>query len=407
MPKEEINAGRASLATGRQTPGGRRGGGGEAPPARPLTDTVIYPFGEGQGRGRGAYILSAASAVGGKEQEGPLGGCFDFCNPGDRYGQDTWEKAESEMQRIAMETAIGRAGVDTGGIGLLFAGDLLNQCVGSAYGLLSFDVPYCGLYGACSTCAESLLLASSFVGAGLVRYAAAVTSSHNAAAERQFRSPIEYGGQRPPTGQWTVTGAGAFIVTSEEELREGREERTQEPPRPAEKNRTPRPLCAVTACMPGIVTEMGISDANNMGAAMAPAAESTLLRFFRVTDTRPDDYDLIVTGDLGWEGGRILCDLIGADGVDIRRQYNDCGMLIYSRFTQDTHSGGSGCGCSAVVLASYLLPRIASGAIRSMLFMATGAMMSPDSVKQGQGIPGVAHLLRLENPDYARACGRI
>ena len=163
------------------------------------------------------------------------------------------------------------------------------------------------------------------------------------------------------------------------------------------------PMAAVTACMPGIVVDMGISDANNMGAAMAPAAESTLLRFFRASGTKPDDYDLIVTGDLGWEGGRILCDLIGADGVDIRKQYNDCGMMIYSRNTQDTHSGGSGCGCSAVVLASYLLPKLAAGEIKRMLLLSTGALMSPDSIKQGQTIPGIAHLLRLENMESVSA----
>lgn len=326
-----------------------------------------------------AAILSAATVVGHKEHEGPLGAHFDFYSQSDRFGQKTWEGAESEMQRMALASAMGKAALDEQGVELLFAGDLLNQCVGSAYGLLSYDIPYLGLYGACSTCAESLLLASSVVTAGFAQTAAAVTSSHNAAAERQFRYPIEYGGQRPPTGQWTVTGSGAFIVTTSE--------------RPDMK-----PMAYVTAGMPGIVLDLGINDANNMGAAMAPAALSTLVRYFESTKTVPDDYDLIVTGDLGWEGGRILCDLMSAEGWDISARYQDCGRMIFSQNTQDTHSGGSGCGCSAVVLGGYLLPKLASGDIRRMLFMATGALMSPDSIKQGNNIPGVGHLLCLESP---------
>ena len=208
--------------------------------------------------------------------------------------------------------------------------------------------------------------------------AATVTSSHNAAAERQFRTPLEYGGQRAPTGQWTVTGAGAFVVTS--------------PPKAVEKE-----LARVTHALPGIVVDMGITDANNMGAAMAPAAASTLLRYFNQSETFPPDYDLIVTGDLGWEGSRILCDLMMAEGRNISDRHNDCGKMIFSRNTQDTHSGGSGCGCAAVVLGSYLLPMLQRGDLRRILFLATGAMMSPDSVKQGQSIPAVAHLLCLES----------
>lgn len=326
-----------------------------------------------------AAVLAAATVVGRKEHEGPLGAHFDFFGQDDRFGQKTWEAAESEMQRMALSAALGKLELDSQNVDLLFAGDLLNQCVGSAYGLLSYDIPYFGLYGACSTCAESLLLASSMVTAGFGRIAAAVTSSHNAAAERQFRYPIEYGGQRPPTGQWTVTGSGAFVVT-------------------ARHDTLGVPMAYVTSGMPGIVLDLGINDANNMGAAMAPSAQSTLLRYFESTHTHPDDYDLIVTGDLGWEGGRILCDLMSAEDCDISGQYQDCGRLIFTQNTQDTHSGGSGCGCSAVVLGGYLLPRLASGDIRRMLFMATGALMSPDSIKQGNSIPGVAHLLCLESP---------
>ena len=326
-----------------------------------------------------AAILSAATVVGHKEHEGPLSAHFDFYSDNDRFGQKTWEGAESEMQRMALAAAMGKVDLDEQDMDLLFAGDLLNQCVGSAYGLLSYDIPYFGLYGACSTCAEGLLLASAMVTAGFAAKSAAVTSSHNASAERQFRFPIEYGGQRPPTGQWTVTGSGAFVLTSVEAA-----------VRP--------PMALVTEGMAGIVLDAGINDANNMGAAMAPAAQSTLSRYFRSTGTSPDDYDLIVTGDLGWEGGRIFCDLMSAEGYDITRQYQDCGQMIFTKNTQDTHSGGSGCGCSAVVLGGYLLPKLASGEIRRMLFMATGALMSPDSIKQGNNIPGVGHLLCLESP---------
>ena len=326
-----------------------------------------------------AAICASGTVVGGMEHAGPLGHCFDYYNDKDRFGQDTWEKAESEMQSMAFAAAMGKAGVAVSDVDMLFAGDLLNQCVGSSYGLLSYDVPYFGLYGACSTSAEGILLASAMISGGHANIAAAVTSSHNAAAERQFRTPVEYGGQRPPTGQWTVTGAGGFIL-AEPSIAGNRE------------------MARVTAGMAGIVLDRGVNDANNMGAAMAPAVQSTLTRYFAASHTNPTDYDLIVTGDLGWEGGRIICDLMSAEGMDISAQYNDCGRMIFSRNTQDTHSGGSGCGCAAVVLGGYLLPALAVGKIRRMLFMATGAMMSPDSIKQGQSIPGVAHLLCLESP---------
>ncbi len=333
-----------------------------------------------------ADILSTATIVGKKEHEGPLSAYFDEHDTdsggeADRFGQTTWEEAESEMQHRALSHAMARAGLLQQDIDFLFAGDLMNQCTGSAYGLLPFDIPYVGLYGACSTCAEGLLMASCMVTTGLATYAACVTSSHNAAAERQFRFPVEYGGQRPPTAQWTVTGAGGFVVGKDSHIPSAH-----------------TPMAHISAGMPGIVVDGGVNDANNMGAAMAPAAMSTLLRFFHATDTSPHDYDLIVTGDLGWEGGRILCDLMLAEGYDIRSTYNDCGMMIFSQGTQDTHCGGSGCGCSAVVLGGYLLPKLQRGELCKMLFMATGAMMSPDSLKQGKSIPAVAHLLCLESP---------
>ena len=321
-----------------------------------------------------AALLASASTVGGKEREGPLGELFDLCDPEDLFGGRTWEEAESEMQRKTFNLVLARAGRRDSDVGALFAGDLLNQCVGSAYGLLSFDIPYFGLYGACSTCAESLLLASISVTHGVFGLCGAVTSSHFCAAERQFRTPIEYGAQRAPSAQWTVTGAGAFLLT--------RASRGGDRP-------------VIRRGIAGRVIDMGVRDAANMGAAMAPAAADTLCRFFRETGERPDSYDAIVTGDLGFEGGTILCDLLRAEGILIGENYTDCGQLIYDRERQDVHGGGSGCGCSAVVLASYLCPRLASGELNNILIVGTGAMMSPASIQQGQAIPAVAHLLRL------------
>ncbi len=325
-----------------------------------------------------ARILGAVTVAGGKEKEGPLGDCFDLCDPEDRFGSKTWESAESEMQRMAFNLLLDRTGCREEDIGAMFAGDLQNQCVGSAYGLLDFDIPYFGLYGACSTCAESLLLASVFVSNGVYERCAAVTSSHYCAAERQYRTPVEYGSQRPPTAQWTVTGSGAFLVGNATHF--------------------PSPNGAVIRrAMPGIAVEKGVNDANNMGAAMAPAALSTLTRFFKETGERPQNYDRIVTGDLGFEGGKILEELMEAEGYPMGDVYTDCGQLIYYRQEQDVHGGGSGCGCSAVVLAAHLLPKLERGEWERILFLSTGAMMSPDSLKQGQSIPGVAHLIEIES----------
>ncbi len=319
-----------------------------------------------------ARILACATAVGKKEADGPLGERFDFCDPDDRFGMKTWESAESEMQRIAFNAALAKGGLCDKDLDALFAGDLLNQCVGSAYGLLSFDVPYLGLYGACSTCAEGLLLASAMVSGGLCERCAAVTSSHYCSAERQYRTPLEYGAQRPPTAQWTVTGAGAFVVGNGDFG------------------------ARITRGMVGKAMERGVRDANNMGAAMAPAAADTLVRFFSSTGESPENYGLIVTGDLGFEGGSILEDLMRVEGYPMGNRYADCGQLIYERERQDVHGGGSGCGCSATVLAAHLLPELQKGAWERILFLSTGAMMSPDSIKQGESIPAVAHLLEIE-----------
>ena len=327
-----------------------------------------------------AEIFSSASVVGGKEADGPLGELFDLRDPCDRFGMKTWEKSESEMQRMALNTALAKGEKNASEIGALFAGDLLNQCVGSAYGLQSFGIPYVGLYGACSTCAESLLLASLMVTHGVCDIAAAVTSSHYCSAERQYRTPLEYGSQRAPTAQWTVTGAGAFLVRN---IRQG--------------ENVLGGRAAVRRCLIGRVQDSGVKDAANMGAAMAPAALDTLCRFFTETHACPADYDLILTGDLGYEGGDILCSLMQAEGYIINSVYNDCGRMIYERKKQDVHGGGSGCGCSAVVLSANVLPKVKRGELGRILFLATGAMMSPDSLKQGEEVLAVAHLLEIEH----------
>ena len=315
-------------------------------------------------------ICASAGVVGKLEKEGPLGECFSTWSADDRFAQPTWEKAESEMQRLALQAALEKWGRSERELDAIFAGDLLNQCVGAAYGLKDFSVPYFGLYGACSTAAEGLILSAMAVTGGQLRRTAAVASSHNCTAERQYRSPIEYGGQRTPTAQWTVTGAGAFIVGECEGA-----------------------VALIRGVCPGKVVEMGVKDVANMGAAMAPAAVDTLLRFFKATGASPTDFDGIYTGDLGKEGGDILCELMAMEGVDIRSVYNDCGIMIYDGQKQDTHAGGSGCGCSAVVLACHLLPRIQAGELDRILLIGTGAMMSPQSIQQGQSIPAVAHLV--------------
>lgn len=319
------------------------------------------------------YFAGYATVAGGHEANGPLADRFDVVDENDEFGKKTWEEAEAEMQRLAFSTALRKAGLDEHDIDAVFAGDLQNQCVASNYGLASFDIPYFGLYGACSTCTESLILASIFCAGGFSRRAAAVSSSHNSAAERQFRSPVEYGGQRAPTAQWTVTGAGAFIIGSDQ------------------INGVPY----ITDVLPGRTVDKGIDDISNMGAAMAPAAADTLIRYFKESGRYPGSFDMIVTGDLGYEGTGILRKFMEAEGYSIGTVHQDCGLLIYDRTGQDKHAGGSGCGCSAVVLAAYILPRMQAGELRDVLVMSTGALMSPSSVQQGNTIPGIGHLVHI------------
>ena len=298
------------------------------------------------------YIESYASAVGPKEKSGPLGAWFDRAFDDEMLGEKSFEKAESRLQKTAVETALSKSGTAADDIDLIFAGDLLNQCIGSAYGLREFGIPFVGLYGACSTMALSLINASLAVDSGAAGKAIAVTSSHFCSSERQFRFPLEYGGQRPPTSQWTVTGAGAVQLG-----------RSLKGP-------------TVEALTVGRIIDMDITDMNNMGAAMAPAAADTIERFLQDTGTAPTDYDLIITGDLGFTGSDLLHGLLQKDGIELSN-HNDCGMMIFDRKRQDVHSGGSGCGCSASVLCSYLLKKLGNGELKNILFCATGALMSP------------------------------
>lgn len=320
-----------------------------------------------------AGIISQSSVVGHKEHEGPIGNLFDIYDSSDKFEQKTWEKSESEMQKRALACALSKINSSVEDIDALFAGDLLNQCIGSAYGLLDYDIPYFGLYGACSTAIESISLASMVITSGLYKRCAAVTSSHFCSAEQQYRTPLEYGGQRSPTAQWTVTGSGAFILDADYKSTGIR----------------------IVEILPGIVIDKGVDDASNMGAAMAPAAIDTLLRYFEQSKTSPADFDAIFTGDLGKEGSIILREFMSAEGYDISGIHYDCGNIIFDSDYQDVHSGGSGCGCSAVVLASYIIPKLMSGEIKDILVIGTGAMMSPSSLKQGLSIPAIAHLIRI------------
>ena len=317
------------------------------------------------------YIVSSYSVAGKKEHEGPLGKLFDECCDDNKFGKDTWEKAEGEMQRLAVYGAMKKARLSDTDVDILFSGDLLNQCVGSNYGLLDYNIPYVGLYGACSTCIEGLALASCLYAGGIFTVCGTVTSSHFCASERQFRFPLEYGGQRSPTAQWTVTGSGAYILGDSGKVK-------------------------ITEVMFGKTVDMGINDINNMGAAMAPSCYDTLKRYFKESSLTPDDFDLIATGDLGFEGSEILKDLLLNDNIDIRKNHNDCGLMVFDRNKQDVHAGGSGCGCSAIVLSCEILRKLEAGIYNNVLVIGTGALMSPMTLFQGSSIPAVSHLIRLE-----------
>lgn len=318
-------------------------------------------------------VISFAAAGGKMEGEGPLGSFYDYLSEDSTFGESTWEKAESRLQQHALELALSKGGVSESEISFIFAGDLLNQCTGSAYSIRETGIPFIGLYGACSTMAESLALASVFADNDIGQYVAAMTSSHFCSAERQFRFPETYGGQRTPTAQWTATAGGCAVLGA---------------------HNKPPYVKAVTF---GRISDLGIKDANNMGAAMAPAAYETINAHLTARNMTINNFDLILTGDLGFVGSDILHDLFRKDGIDISEVHNDCGKMIYDREKQDVHAGGSGCGCGASVLCAYILDKVKSGELKNVLFAATGALMSTTMVQQGESIPGISHAVHISS----------
>jgi stage V sporulation protein AD len=317
-------------------------------------------------------MLATAAVVGPKEGEGPLSKYFDMVQKDDYFGQDSWEKAESRFVEEAVKCAISKSGVSITAIDYMLAGDLLNQIISSSFAARNLQIPYLGMYGACSTMAESLSIGSMLIDGGYADHVICATSSHYSSAERQYRFPLEQGVQRPPYAQWTVTGSGATMLSA---IGNG-------------------PY--ITNITTGKVIDFGIKDANNMGAAMAPAAVDTITAHFKETGRQPDYYDLIVTGDLATIGKEIATELCKKEGLDISKVYNDCGCMIFDNQTQDTHSGGSGCGCSASVLNGYLYHQLKQGKLKKILFIATGALLSPISSWQGESIPSIAHAVSIE-----------
>lgn len=316
-------------------------------------------------------IISTASIVGPKEGQGPLRLFFDNIIDDEMWGEKSWEKAESKLMRETFAKVLSKADKTTDQINYVIAGDLLNQCISANFGLRESEVPFFGVYGACSTMAESMSLGAMLVDGGFADDIVCITSSHFCSAEKQFRFPLELGTQRPPTAQWTVTGSGGALVSV--------------------KGAGPY----ITHITTGKIVDMGIKDANNMGAAMAPAAVDTIVTHFRDTGLTPDSYDLIVTGDLGAVGKEICIELVREQGYDISDIYNDCGVMIFDRERQDTHAGGSGCGCSATVFAGFIYKKLMEGSLKNVLFVATGALLSPVSSQQGESIPSIAHAVSI------------
>lgn len=321
------------------------------------------------------YIRSSASVVGKKEKEGPLGSYFDIASEDDHFGQKTWEEAESELQNLAVKEALAKAGMDRKQIRYLFAGDLLGQTIATSFGLMNFEIPLFGLYGACSTCGESLSLGAMAIGGGFAGNVMCVTSSHFASAEKEFRFPLEYGGQRPPSATWTVTGSGAFILSAH----------------PGQ-----RPRAVITGVTTGKIVDFGIHDSFNMGCAMAPAAMNVIEANLKDFEREPSDYDRIITGDLGTVGRDALLDLLAKKGINIDAEHMDCGIEMYQASEQDTGAGGSGCGCSASVLSAVILNKIESGEWKRILFVPTGALLSKTSYNEGKNVPGIAHGIVIE-----------
>ena len=318
-------------------------------------------------------ILETASIVGPKEAEGPIAQYFDKCLEDEFWGEKTWEKAESKIIREAVNSSIIKSKVPANKIDFCFAGDLLNQCISSSFGLRELGVPFFGIFGACSTFVEALSLGSVFIDGGGAENIIAAASSHFCSAEKQFRFPLELGNQRPQTSQWTVTGAGSAILS---------------------KNGEGPHITYITT---GKIVDMGIKDSNNMGAAMAPAFVDTLLTHFKDTGRNPSYYDGIFSGDLGYVGKEIAIELCQTKGYNIKNNYNDCGVIIFDKENQDTHSGGSGCACCGTVFSGYLFNQLKQKKLNKILLIATGALTNATSAQQGESIPGIAHAIAIEN----------
>ena len=358
------------------------------------------------------YIVSAASVTGSKEAAGPLGKLFDMTNEDDLFGAQTWEEAESTMQKEACVLALGKAHVKADEIRYLFGGDLLRQGIATSMGVEALQIPMFGLYGACSTSGEALALAGMFAAAGYGKYMLAVTSSHFGSAEKEFRFPLGYANQRPLSAHWTVTGSGAFLVRAADATMPGTStaknpaanspaadlpETSAAPPAEDDISTTHVSHVRIAGVTVGKIVDYGLKDSQNMGACMAPAAMDTIVQNFEDFGRSEQDYDRIITGDLGYVGQSILFDLVRGKGYDIRKKHLDCGMTIYDQETQDTHAGGSGCGCAAVTLASFIIPKIEKGEWKRVLFVPTGALMSTVSFNEGASVPGIAHGIVLEH----------
>lgn len=317
--------------------------------------------------------MSSASVVGKKEREGPLGKHFDLYDPENLFGEKTWEEAEGVMQKHACRLALEKLDYAPEKVRYLFGGDLLRQGIATSMGIESLQIPFFGLFGACSTSGEALALAAMSVAAGYGEHMLAVTSSHFGTAEKEFRFPLSYANQRPLSSHWTVTGSGAFLVGNK------------------------RSEVRIPEITVGKIVDYGFKDSQNMGACMAPAAADTIERNLMDLGRNADEYDRIITGDLGYVGQSILFDLMRKKGIDIKRNHMDCGMIIFDQNAQDTHAGGSGCGCAAVTLAAYILPKIQKGEWKKVLFVPTGALMSTVSFNEGESVPGIAHGIVLEH----------
>ncbi len=332
------------------------------------------------------YIKAGAGVAGSKEKQGPLGCCFDVVSDDDMFGMNTWEEAESRLQSLAFETLLTKAGYMPDMIRYIYAGDLLGQLIATSFGLRAYDIPLFGLYGACSTMGESLSLAAMCIDGGYAKDVVALASSHFASAEKQFRFPLGYGNQRPLSSTWTVTGAGAYIISSNSEDRLG---------------------CykeygydvIVKGITTGKIVDYGVKDSMNMGAAMAPAAKEVIRQHFEDFGRSEKEYDRIITGDLGTVGQKILIDLLLKDGYDISKIHSDCGIEIFDAESQNTGAGGSGCGCSAVTLSAYFLKQIEDGTLKRILFVPTGALLSTVSFNEGMTVPGIAHAVVIEHAD--------